>query len=200
MKKVEYKTLRGTEILPYLEDIARLRIEIFRDFPYLYEGDMEYEKVYLKPYINTSSSACVIVFDADKVIGATTCIPLIDEGEVFKKPFIDAGEDIHNIFYLGESILEKQYRGMGIGVEFFRLREKVAKSYPDIHKAVFCAVQRPDDHPLKPQVYVPLDGFWQKRGYRKREDLYTYLDWQDINQPVSDYKKMVFWEKELVKR
>jgi GNAT superfamily N-acetyltransferase len=193
------KIVNGNEMLFHIDEIARLRIEVFRDFPYLYDGDTEYEKKYLRPYIDSNRSVCVLVFDGKKVVGASTCIPLDDENEVFKKPFKRHGENIDRIFYFGESVLQKEYRGQGLGVEFFRLRENAALSYPHIRKAVFCAVERPMDHPLKPRDYVPLDSFWQKRGYRKREELFTHLSWQDIDKTFEDHKKMVFWEKELIK-
>ena len=35
--------LKGQEIVPYIADLAQLRIEIFRDYPYLYLGDLEKE-------------------------------------------------------------------------------------------------------------------------------------------------------------
>ncbi|WP_449302542.1 hypothetical protein [Pseudoxanthomonas mexicana] len=33
---------RGPEITPWLDDVARLRVAVFRDWPYLYEGDADY--------------------------------------------------------------------------------------------------------------------------------------------------------------
>ena len=35
---VEIKSLSGIDATPYLDDLARLRIEVFRAFPYLYDG------------------------------------------------------------------------------------------------------------------------------------------------------------------
>jgi len=34
------------------DDLARLRIAVFQDFPYLYEGTVDYEKTYLQTYAN----------------------------------------------------------------------------------------------------------------------------------------------------
>ncbi|HBF93820.1 MAG TPA: GNAT family N-acetyltransferase, partial [Marinobacter adhaerens] len=41
---VSIRRLSGDQIKPYLDDLARLRIEVFRHFPYLYDGDMDYER------------------------------------------------------------------------------------------------------------------------------------------------------------
>ena len=32
------------ELRPFLKDLARLRMEVFHDFPYLYDGTAEYEE------------------------------------------------------------------------------------------------------------------------------------------------------------
>ena len=45
---MKIKALSGKEILPYLDDLAKLRIEVFREYPYLYDGSIEYELQYLK--------------------------------------------------------------------------------------------------------------------------------------------------------
>ncbi len=41
---LEIKVISGRQLLPHMESIARLRISVFRAYPYLYDGDMEYEK------------------------------------------------------------------------------------------------------------------------------------------------------------
>src|SRR3989344_4682367 len=50
------KPLRGREIIPYIHKIAALRIAIFREYPYLYEGDMSYEERYLLMYSRTEDA------------------------------------------------------------------------------------------------------------------------------------------------
>ena len=36
---ITLETLSGAALLPCLDDVARLRIAVFRDWPYLYDGD-----------------------------------------------------------------------------------------------------------------------------------------------------------------
>src|SRR5690606_21758489 len=102
--------------------------------------------------------------------GACTALALEEEADFVQAPFLEAGMDIGEIFYFGESVLLPQYRGQGIGVRFFEEREAAAREfgYP---VCCFCAVARPEDHPLKPEDYVPLDNFWRNRGYEKRPEL-----------------------------
>ena len=44
---LDVKSLVGEEISAVLPDLARLRIVVFRDWPYLYDGTLEYEEKYL---------------------------------------------------------------------------------------------------------------------------------------------------------
>ena len=119
--------LSGDQINPYLDDLARLRIEVFRSFPYLYDGDMAYERKYLDTYARSPDSLFVLALDGDSVVGAATGILMDHETDEFKRPFIDEGFEPETIFYFGESVLLSDYRGQGIGVAFFDHREGHAR-------------------------------------------------------------------------
>jgi GNAT superfamily N-acetyltransferase len=190
------ETFTGSAAKPYVPELARLRMTIFRDFPYLYEGSLEYEEKYLSTYLASPDSFLAVVFDEAKVVGATTAIPLLQETEEFRRPFIEHGYDLSKIFYFGESLLYPQYRGQGIGVKFFEEREKQARSY-GATLATFCVVERPDDHPLKPAGYQPLHSFWRKRGFERKPKLQTTFSWQDVGEVGETHKPMVFWTKGL---
>lgn len=192
-----YKTFKSEEIKTVFEDLASLRITVFRDYPYLYEGTLEYEKEYLQTYVKSKKSFLFTVFAGDKMVGATTCIPLADETEEVKKPFIEAGMDINTIFYFGESILLPQFRGLGIGNRFFEEREAHTKHFRTFKITCFCAVERPENHPLKPESYVSLNNFWIKRGYQKEIFLQSKFDWLDINDTTSTLKSMTYWTKNI---
>ena len=192
-----YKTFKSEEIKTVFEDLANLRITVFRDYPYLYEGTLEYEKEYLQTYVKSKKSFLFTVFEGDKMVGAATCIPLADETEEVKKPFIEAGMDINTIFYFGESILLPQFRGLGIGNRFFEEREAHAQHFGTFKITCFCAVERPENHPLKPKSYAPLNNFWIKRGYQKEISLQSKFDWLDINDTTSTLKSMTYWTKNI---
>lgn len=187
----------GKEIEMIIPELAALRIEVFRDFPYLYEGSFEYEKEYLKTYVNSDRAFLFAVFDNEKMVGATTCIPLMDETAEVKEPFEDTGMKLEEVFYFGESILLKEYRGKGIGKRFFEERERHVASFGNYTKTCFCAVDRPKNHPLRPEAYVPLDEFWKSRGYKKSEVLKSKFSWKDINKPQETEKMMIYWLKKI---
>lgn len=192
-----YHRLKGEEARRYGDQLAFLRLKVFWDFPYLYEGTLEYEKKYLQTYFNAKNSFIFLVQDGDKIVGATTSILASEEEESFKKPFMDFGLSPDEVFYFGESVLLHEYRGRGIGKKFFEEREAFARTIPGVHTLAFCAVERPVDHPLKPHGYKPLDDFWNMMGFRKGSGLTTSYEWQDRNETQPTKKKMQYWLKEI---
>ncbi|MDT8372082.1 MAG: GNAT family N-acetyltransferase [Gammaproteobacteria bacterium] len=191
------KRLSGDALVRYIPELAQLRIQVFRDFPYLYDGDLAYEETYLQTYIQAPDSVIVLAFDGDKVVGASTGIPLKYETDDVKKPFIDAGYDVDKVFYCGESVLISSYRGQGAGVAFFDHREAHARDIGSFEFSCFCGVQRPEDHPARPEDYVPLDNFWRKRGYEKHPELNTKFSWKELDEDDESPKPMTFWMKKL---
>jgi len=111
--RIKVETHTGAAIAPLLPDLARLRVEVFREFPYLYDGDIAYEEKYLRIYAETPGAAVIIARDEKRIIGASTCLPLAAEMASVQKPFRNAGIDVSTVFYFGESVLEAPYRGRG---------------------------------------------------------------------------------------
>jgi len=185
----------GTQLAPHLDALGALRIAVFRDYPYLYDGTLEYERAYLQTYLDSPDSLVVLVFDEGRVVGATTCLPMAQEGPEFQTPFLRAGYDVGRICYFGESILLPAYRGRGIGKRFFQRREEHAQRL-GAAVTTFCAVDRPGDHPLRPPDYRPLDDFWTSLGYRKRPDLHTEFVWKETGEAEESAKRLTFWLRE----
>jgi len=181
---IKIQSFTGTTYNQYITDLAALRIKVFREFPYLYEGSMAYEHHYLQAYNAAPDAIVVIAFDGDRVIGASTGMPMEHETENVKQPWSDRGYSLQEIFYFGESVLLPEYRRQGIGVAFFHHREKWAASFDRFRILTFCAVVRPDNHPLKPNNYKPLDTFWNNRGFTKTKDIVCLMKWQDIDKEV----------------
>lgn len=101
----------GAAIHPWLPELARLRIQVFREFPYLYEGSAAYEEKYLKTYVDAPDSVMVVVCDGDRTVGASSGLPLEAETPNVIEPFLARGCDPSRIFYYGESVLLPEYRG-----------------------------------------------------------------------------------------
>ncbi len=194
---IEVKSLTGDEIKTVLPDLARLRMTVFHDWPYLYKGSLEYEEEYLAKFASAKGAVCVIAKDGDQIVGASTGAPMIEHADEFGEPFKKTGYDITKIFYCGESVLLKSHRGHGIGHAFFDHREAQARKLGGFTHCTFCRVVRPDDHPLKPKDYIPLDGFWKKRGYEPVPGIVATYNWLDVDQEEETVHAMQFWMKAL---
>ncbi|MGH8445729.1 MAG: GNAT family N-acetyltransferase [Solimonas sp.] len=190
------ETLRGTGIAARLDALAALRIAVFRDWPYLYEGTAAYEAKYLQMYIDCPRSLAVLVWDGERCVGASTVLPLRDAPEDMQRPFVAAGMELEPIDYFGESVLLREYRGRGLGVKFFELREAHAREL-GLKRCVFCAVERGSGDPRKPADHVANDAFWHRRGYRKAPALHTTLAWPDVGETQATDKPMTFWMRGL---
>jgi GNAT superfamily N-acetyltransferase len=191
---INIQTFTQKEIAAYLDDLAQLRISVFREYPYLYDGSLGYEKEYLQTFVNAENGIVVAAFDDDKVVGMSTGLPLAQEPAAVIGQW--ETEDLASIFYFSESVLDRNYRGQGIGVQFFQAREDWARKL-GFTQAVFCGVVRPDDHPLKPAGYLPLDQFWQKRGFAKKEGYFAEMSWLDRGDAEETTKALQYWWKAL---
>jgi GNAT superfamily N-acetyltransferase len=194
---ITFMHLSAKEIEPWLLDLARLRITVFKDFPYLYDGTLDYERRYLQTYVETPDSIAVLALDGEQVVGASTGLPMADETPDFQKPFVTLGYDPARVFYCAESVLLKEYRGQGIYKHFFAGREAHAQRLGTIDWCCFCAVQRPEDHPARPGDYMPLDAVWNKFGYVRHPEIGTTYRWKDIGQTDETEHEMVYWLKSM---
>lgn len=188
------QNFHGSELEPHLDALGELRIAVFREYPYLYDGSLECEREYLRTYLKSAGSLVVLAFDGDRVVGATTCLPMLDEGLEFQAAFVQAGYNLSTICYFGESILLPKYRGQGIGKEFFIRREVHVRDLGS-KLSTFCAVDRSDDHPQRPADYRSLDEFWCSQGYAKHPELQATFVWKEIGEVAESPKKLTFWTK-----
>ncbi len=195
--EITVRALTGPDLVAALPDLAQLRITVFRDFPYLYDGSLEYETDYLAKFAASFGAVCVAAYDGSQIVGASTGAPMIEQDPSFYTAFTTRGYDVSRIFYCSESVLLKSYRGHGLGHAFFDLREHHARVLGGFTYSTFASVIRPADHPLRPLDYRPLDGFWTKRGYASADGIKGAYAWKDIDQSNETTKQMQFWIKTL---
>jgi len=186
----------GAAIAPYLGAVAALRIAVFREYPYLYEGSIDDEHRYLASYASSPASLVVVALDGSRAVGASTALPLVDHSDAVVPPLARAGFAPGSVYYFGESVLEPAYRGRGLGSRFFDERERRAREL-GFATAAFCAVDRPPDHPRRPRDYQPPGGLWQRHGFVRRADIVGDFAWRDLGDAGETVKPMVFWIKEL---
>jgi GNAT superfamily N-acetyltransferase len=188
--------LTGSSVHRVIPELASLRIAVFREYPYLYEGSAEYEKKYLRRYAESEQCIVVVVRDGDTIVGASTGMPLADEANEVVDPVRKSGYNINEWFYLAESVLLPEYRGRRFGHRFFEERINHAIDY-GYKNACFCAVVRPEDHPEKPKGFQPLVSFWNRHGFKKASDLETTFSWKEIGEEAESSKAMEYWVRRL---
>lgn len=195
--KTEYVELRGEQIKPFVKDIAKLRIEVFAEWPYIYDGSVAYEEKYLQTYVKTKNSFIILAKSDGVVVGASTAIWLQDADEDFQKPFIKQKIDVKTVCYFGESVVKKENRGSGFGSAFMAARENFARGISGVQLAAFCAVIRPDQHPRKAKDYHSPETLWQRKGFSKVPGMIAAFTWKDLGENVETEKQLQFWVKKL---
>ncbi len=193
---IRVETCTGPALLPLLPGLQRLRAEVFRTWPYLYNGDPAQEISYMRELAQSPSAAIVVAWSGQVPVGMATCLPLVDESANIRAPFEAARLQVERFFYFGESVLLPPWRGRGIGVRFFAGREAQAVAR-GADFACFCAVVRSDTDSRQPVGHVPLDAFWGKRGYRPMPGLTCMMRWREVGDAAESDHRLQFWGKAL---
>jgi GNAT superfamily N-acetyltransferase len=192
---VSVEVAQGAALLPHLDELARLRISVFRDWPYLYAGDIENERGYLKAFTKSKSATMVLAHaktaSGSMVVGVATAMALSEETAAIRTPFAEAGHDVSQWFYLAESVLQHDYRGRGLGHAFFDEREAAGKR-AGFRKFTFCAVERSDSDARRPADARNLEPFWRQRGYAPL-GFSCALKWKEVGSAVPTQQTLRFW-------
>ncbi|MGR3540165.1 MAG: GNAT family N-acetyltransferase [Hasllibacter sp.] len=187
--------LSGPAIAEVVPEVARLRIAVFRDWPYLYDGDEAYERGYLGGYAAAPDAVVVIARAGGRIVGAATGMGLEGQGADVSGPMAAAGYAPNRTFYCAESVLLPQHRGRGLGHAFFDAREGHARA-AGRSAACFCAVVRPEGHPMRPPDARPLEPFWRGRGYAPVGAM-ARIAWRDVGEGAETAKELRFWARPL---
>lgn len=187
------KPLTGEALTAALPDLARLRIAVFREWPYLYEGDEAYERRYLAGY-GAPGAILVAALDGGRIVGAATGMALSEHEDGAGVTGLPVPADA--VFYCAESVLLPEHRGQGAGHRFFDLREEHARALGLTH-SVFCAVRRAADHPARPEGHRELGGFWRRRGYAPVDGATLVIDWRDVGEAREAPHTLDVWMRAL---
>ena len=193
---ISEQLLQGSQIQEYLEQIAQLRLTIFREYPYLYDGQQKDELEYLKHYASHTEATAIIASCGNELAGAVTAIPLQYESEELASPLAATQYPVERIIYIGELLFYPDYRNKGLGSRLLSRIEQHfldQKSYDYLTSAT---VMRPDDHPRCPDGYVPIDRFLQRSQFVKLAGVTTHFTWKEVDGIPRDHE-MQFWIKAL---
>lgn len=165
-------------------------------WPYLYDGDAEYERQYLRRYAESPRAVVVGAFDGSALVGASTGTPMSDHEEGVAEAVRGAGLPQPKVFYLAESVLLPAFHGRGLGHAFFDRRERHARRH-GFRYAVFASVIRPEDHAARPRMTRDLGPFWRKRGYNPVDGAEARMSWRDVGDAEESEKRLRIWMRDL---
>jgi len=190
------KVLSGPDAREYFEDIAQIRISLFSEYPYLYEGTIEHEKEYLETYFKSSCALILLVFDGQKIVGFSNSIALSEESEEMKTPFIEHKLNLSEYLYIGEVMIYKPYRNKKILRKFLEFHENTALTQGYSHM-IFMTVERPDNHPARPDNHRLLDPVWKHFGYQQIPGLQIHFMWPQVDTNQDTENTLAIWQKNI---
>jgi GNAT superfamily N-acetyltransferase len=197
MTDIHVRSFTGSGLKPHIHSVAKLRMEVFKEYPYFEDPNLQKEMDYLRKISLCKEAISVLIFDNTTLVGVSLGYPLNSEEPSLLRPWKERGMDIDSYFYFGNSALLKHYRGRGIGHHFFDAREAHVAQYKKYKHICFCAPDCPEPDPNRPKDFVSLVDFWRKRGYIHHPEIKGTLSWKKINEPHPTEKPMSFWVKDL---
>ena len=197
IKVITEQLLTGTAIADGLDDVATLRLDIFPEYPYLYQGRREDELKYLDTYAEAPDACVILAYDGHAVIGAVAGMPLIHEDAQMHDAFAGTAFPLNEAYYIGELLFRLGYRKCGLGQKLLAQQESHIRSLGRYHTLTCATVERPDDHPLRPRDYIPITRFLARTGFVRLPGVTTHFMWRETDGVKRDHP-MQFWSKELV--
>jgi len=197
IKETTEKLLTGAPITDALDDLATLRLDIFPEYPYLYQGKKKDELTYLATYAEAPDACVILAYDGLTVIGAATGMPFIHEDAQMIDAFAGTTFPLNEVYYVGELLFRPAYRNCGLGQKLLDRLESHIRSLSRYRRLTCATVERPDDHPLRPRDYIPITRFLARTGFARISGVTTSFMWRDTDGVKRDHS-MQFWIKDLI--
>ncbi len=190
--------LKGKQALPFIDIVANFRINVFKEFPYLYEGNIEDERGYITSYTEHDDANIILIYKGDSAIGFSSSLPLSMESEYITDVIKNAGLDINDYLYLGEAIINKEYRGIGILNNIIDIHTSEAKKL-NLSKFCFMAVLRDSNHPNTPKDdnYIANEVIFSKKGFSPINDCYVNIEWKNCITGNMEENTLQFYTKDV---
>ncbi len=192
----------GHECTEYLDIIANFRIEYFKQYPYLYKGNLEYERNYLSEFIVNKESLIILVKNEERdIIAVSTSLPLTSEADILNNAsevFKEFNQLPQDYFYFSEVIIDNCHQGAGLLRYIYSEQEKYARNL-GYFKVCIATVIRDSNDPRRPTKYYDQDKVWKQRGFSKTKMSFKHC-WPTImpDGSVSNFlNSMIFWIKDI---
>jgi len=178
---ITIEILIGKNASEYIEYVSHLRINIFKEYPYLYQGDLEYEKKYVADYTLHNQAMIAIAKIDGLIAGISTGIPVISDSKIaqdVKEIFTKQKTEAEKYYYYGEIMILPEFRGKGLATKLYSAQDKIIKEWGFEHACILTVI-RENDHPLKPKCYNSPNSLWKHLGFFQT-GYKTNLHWQTI--------------------
>lgn len=205
MSHLSITSIRGSAIEPYLTQLGSLRITVFREYPYLYDGTMDYEKEYLAPLVRSPDSLAVVVKDDTSVVGFSSATPLSATHQELQNPFSGHDIDPTRVLYLAEFVLLPSFRGKGLGRMLMEKNIAHAEEANRFDTIALCAVDRTNYAVPPPPAYRSPDNLWRAAGFTRAGEngtpsITASFAWRVVGDSHETAHPMVFWLRAVSSR
>lgn len=187
------------EVLPF---IVANRIEAFREYPYLYEGNWDEEASLIRQLSTMRDSAVVVAFFHDQPVGFLSGVSFQAYDDHFVgsvEKFQQAGFDAQAFYYFPEMIIVSEHRGKGLSKKLFTILKENAKK---MGYTQGCFVtESHENHHLKPVDYRGLDTLWSDMGCQKTDITlnFSWMTLQNNNEQSMQEHILTYWIKDFSK-
>lgn len=200
--ELTWERYSGYTISNYVFEVAKFRIKYFRDFPYFYDGNLEYELNYLKGYSEDEKSILIIIRNSQKeIVAVSTGIPLITKSDILSDAEIIFSKNGFNprlYYYYGEVILDYSVRSQGLTRLIYDDQDKYAQKHGFESIAVATVVREAKDS-RNVNLAPNSDYVWRKLGFIVTTMTFNCI-WPTIQldgTTIDCENEMVFWIKDV---
>lgn len=190
----------GIQMLSLLPMASQWFMQMYQEFPYLYQGNDSYEHDYTKMYHDVAHAVMAVASVENTYVGMALGLP------VYAVDFVPLGALLQEkgycpqqVFYISDVIVQEKYRKLGIATQLMRVMQEQALSW-GYTSLCLATVVRDSSHPLCPSTFQSSDRLWLKLGFLKTDILLEPIIWPTV-QPdgtVQDYaNSMVLWIKSI---
>ena len=196
----EMKTLLGQEILSHIREISDITMNVFKEYPYLYEGTEQEQWEYVdKRYCKQPNSVVCMASREGRLVGVVMGVPMNQAPLKYQTPFLNQGIDLSKLFYIGEMTILQGHRQTGVRQKLCEeLKSHILKK--GFYECItFCEIVRPHDDPKRPKNYHDHDRAWESLGFVKDNTRKTVSAWNENGGTQEIDHTMVYWLLDLKK-
>ena len=196
----QLKLLTGPDLESILPFMAQQRIELFREYPYLYEGNLKEEMSYLDWFAKLRHTAVAVAYHDQQPVGFVSGTSFKDFDTHFKGScdvFQKANLKPEEYYYFAEGMVVPEHRGNSLSLNLYALIESYAKKVG--YKAGCIVDESHDKHPLKPSDYYSPEAVFKTAKYIQ-SPLRIKFNWatRQVDGPAQDQEhELRYWLKKF---